>query len=164
MELQNRLNPKSRASFPFATICSGVNLLGNFWGSVCYVCLFLDKLQPTLSCLIFRWKSCYLWTIPDVSPEILLLPIFHLYHSWYLDVRSNFGERKNSLLTVSRHGARPKTAWADYNLHGVRTIALLQSKLGMIWQVSEQWKKPWLFTVYRGWDPTQWYRAYNKPL
>ena len=28
----------------------------------------------------------------------------------------------------------------------------------------EQWKKPWLFTVYRGWNATQSYGDYNKPL
>ena len=29
---------------------------------------------------------------------------------------------------------------------------------GLFWFSGEQWKKgPWLFRVYRGWNPTQWY-------
>ena len=30
-------------------------------------------------------------------------------------------------------------------------------------QVSNE-KNPWLFRVYRGWDPTQLYRDYNMPF
>ena len=40
----------------------------------------------------------------------------------------------------------------------------------MVWEhgnsgKNEQWKKgPWLFRVFGWWNPTQWYRDYDKPL
>ena len=53
-----------------------------------------------------------------------------------------------------------------------RHLRFQPGKAGKTWHISdfdpkmsgEQWKKTWLFRVYRGWDTTQLYGDYNKPL